>query len=122
MLEIIPGRYFSQIWFLHAEGAPLDILGAMWKGPDGWEAKVRMRFYDGDQSKSPFEDGDTKRTYSLAARGTEEEALRNLSQCFRKMADDLELTLEAIPVRTDDPNKIMEIMSRQPWAYMRTVD
>lgn len=120
MIQIFPGRYFSQIWFLHAEGVPMDVLASMWKDGDGWAANVRLRMYDGDQTKTPFDDGDTKRCYNLATRSSsEEESLRELGACFRRMADDLGLTIETVPVRTDDPHKIIEILKRQPWAHIK---
>lgn len=120
MIEFFPGRYVSQIWFLHGADAPMDVLGTMWKDGGEWKAQVRLRMYDGDQSKDAFEDGDTKRAYNLVVRSTDEElALRDLSKCFRKMADDLGLTLEALPLRTDDPKKIFEILSQQPWAHIK---
>jgi hypothetical protein len=122
MLKIVDGTYISQIWFLHGDDADFDVLGSVWKTPTGWEAAYRFRYHDGDQSKDAFEDGDTKRGYTaVIPDATEEQVLATLNRVFRELAERAELTLEVVPVRTDRAEKVMAILSQQPWAHIRQV-
>lgn len=124
-MEMRPGRYVSQIYFAGG-GVPFDVMGFLYRDPGKpFELLCRFRYYDGDQSKGPFGDGDSKRwTVVVFERkgepASEIEAMQFCSNIFNALVENapgMELTV--LPVRTDDSTKILRALRDQPWAHMK---
>lgn len=125
-MEMRPGRYVSQIYFVGG-ALPFDVLGFLYRDPGKpFELLFRFRYYDGDQSKGPFADGDAKSWTHVAfdrpdPKIDEAEALQLCATIFRGLATIAEMDLTVLPVRTDDSDKVLAALRSQPWAHARTV-
>lgn len=130
MIEIKPGRYVSRIYFLCADGAGFDVMGSLYRDTgEPFCLVFRFRYYDGDQSKGPFEDGDRKSwtqvTFKNTETGqdqTEDEALSLCREIFGGLAKHAELELHTLVTATDDSDKIAGLLLAQPWVHTRQVD
>jgi hypothetical protein len=74
------------VWFMQTTPKQDWMAGVSEVVPDKvYELSYRFRYYDGDQSKDSFNDGDTKNWYSATICGTREKAIAGVRFVARKM-------------------------------------
>lgn len=123
MIEIKPGRYFSQWWFLCADGTPMDVLGALFRdeGESDWQLIYRFRYYDAS-SVEPFDDKDEKRWYHMRVKDRDEtDALKSANSVFGLLVH-AGLNMHILPTRTDDPEEVIKALEREKWFHKKLVD
>lgn len=124
-MEMRPGRYVSQIYFVGGGGQQFDVMGFLYRDPEKhFELLFRFRYHDGDQSKGPFADGDAKSWTHVAfdraePKIDEAEALQLCGLIFRGLATMAGMELNVLPVRTDDSRKVLAALKSQPWVHMK---
>jgi len=120
-IELISGRYFSQMWFL--EGGDKDWLAALYRDSDGAFVLVyRFRYYN---SPDPFDTTDTKNWYKAKFQlDRAESACIDLGDQLASgmMAMGFGPRVHKLLLRTDDPEKIGKMMETQNWAHMQRMD
>lgn len=126
MIEFKAGRYVSRIYFLCSSSADFDVMGCLYRDPgEPFFLVFRFRYYTGDQSKGPWEDGDAKSWTKVEFKrkdgtlGEEDEAIAMCSKTFGGLAAQGELDLHTLVACTDDSEKIAALLRAQPWVHMK---
>ncbi len=109
------------LWYLSTILNGQDWLAAVRElVPDEkYELTYRFRYYNGDQSKNPFEDGDKKNWYRGELSGTRAYVL----SCIRVMAKEMEKWASGGPLYELVNDKGLDDLTRRlsdmPFTYMR---
>ena len=119
MLDIIEGRYISQIWFLSGEGT--DWLGFLWQDPDQpWKCSYRFRYYS-SESQSPHDGKDKKSSFVVTFKQglQESEALQAVASLVAVIFMRYHKhPAEIVPVRSSHVEQILKVLEAQPWAHL----
>lgn len=113
-------NYVHTMWFVALNQG--DWLAALTKedGKDEWVFSYRHRYYDGDQSKDSFDDGDTKRWYEVRDK-----------DCDKLLIAGEHLSLKAVEIFGGARSvvavggyaeKAIAQLSKQPWVHMKTLN
>ena len=130
MIEIHDNWTYVGIWYESGMDGDrgMNWLACMYREsnqPDDkpWKAFYRFRYYDGDQDKSPHEDGDTKNWYSwTATNATEETRTRmkaGLDMAAKMTANNFGGVVDYLPI--DGPFKGKPFLDylAKPWVHVK---
>ena len=122
MLEFLPGRYCSQLWFLPAPSHKLDVLAALFLDADNWTFIYRFRYDEGSIDVWDGTDSKSWTMMTIAHKLNEGEVLQKLNQLLGAMAQGLEAEVHILPLRSSDTDFIMKQIAQQPWAHVRRME
>lgn len=119
MIEIKKGRYFKAYWFVGCEDR--DLLAAMFRDPEGpWKLLYRFRYYEDDKV---FDSKDRKSWTGFETKDGVGTDVVKMVACMDFVAALTEKTfngkLYKVDLDTDDHEKIICAMSKQPWFHVR---
>jgi hypothetical protein len=124
-IEVIPGRYFSAVWFVAGEDR--DLLIALFRDPGKpFELRYRFRYYEGE-SGEPHDGKDRKSPWACTCPGKSEDDVRALIEevvahtlvDFRARSGSFEPTVDVVELRGDDAEKNSYAIMARPWAHTK---
>lgn len=118
IFEIHQGDYVSHLWRCYTPGGNVESDTILWKRPGGlWRLVTRIRYI---RDSKVWGSADEKQVIEANAPGDEpEDAALAVGNAFVSyLCEELSFTerIEA-PIRTDDLDKIIKILSAQPGSH-----
>ena len=128
-IELKPENYYVGFWYSHpgtTEDTQVDLMGCMWKEPDGsWKGTYRFRYYDED-SVNAWDKKDRKSWFDLSAPpGTSDEDAEKLKEAlnmvFQQFADKNDSKFEFLEI-DGDGEKALEVLQGASFTHIRTFE
>jgi hypothetical protein len=131
MIEMTEKTFVECIWFVPFGPTPSepvgDLLAILFREGEGpWGVSIRMRVYDGDQTRDAFNDGDTKKAWRIEPKPGAFDSVGLMADDFQGKLALLAITMSDGPVTVIErldiqggPKDVVAALKTVSWAHLQ---